>query len=449
MKNKILTKLIGLGLVSVLVSGQLIGCGDKTTNNDDMAGSFNTEVQEKSEEIPKEEEAEEKEVEEVKEDELQADEEEESESGSEEEDMKVDISVQAADLAIDVLKSNDDKNKLISPLSVMMAMGMAANGAAGDTRSELFDSLSISDEELFNKAMKQYVKAAGKEDSELKVANGIWANSDVSVNSKFEKKMGENYGAKIEAKEFDASTAEEINNFVNDNTDGQIEKLFDEVPFDASVILVDALSFEGKWKEPFENSDILTGMTFTAEDGNVSEVTMLKGKRDELIELDDAVGFILPYKGGKYTFAALLPQEGQSVSEFIGSIDGKKLTDALNNPLEAEVKFFLPEFSFDYNLELADFFMGKGAKKAFSADADFSEMLGENSGYSISSVLHKTHITLDRAGTKAAAATDVMVVGSALDMNSVEIYLDRPFVYMILDSQTNTPVFMGVCDEIK
>ena len=410
MKNRILTKLIGLGLVSSLISGQLLGCAGNASGN----------VENQS-----------------------------NETKLEDNDMKMNISAQAADLAIEVLKSNDEKNKLISPLSVMMAMGMAANGAEGDTRSELFGALSIGDEDSFNKAMKKYVKASGEEDSQLKVANGIWANADVSVEKKYEKEMEESFGARVKAGKFDSATLDDINGFVDKNTDGQIKKLYTELPSDASVILVDALSFQGKWEEPYEDYDLAPDSDFTSEDGSVSKVTMLTGKNHELIEVEGAKGFILPYEGGEYTFAALLPKEGQSVDKLLKKLDGEKLTKALNNPSDKTVHYKLPEFSFDYDLELSDFFMEKGAKKAFSGEADFSKMLGKSSGYFLSSVYHKTHITLDREGTRAAAATGVMTLGAPLELEYEEVNLDRPFVYMILDAKTNTPVFMGVCDEIK
>ena len=62
----------------------------------------------------------------------------------------------------------------------------------------------------------------------------------------------------------------------------------------------------------------------------------------------------------------------------------------------------------------------------------------------ISRVLHKTFISVGEKGTKTGAATVVEAnCGSAMPREPKEVYLDRPFVYMLIDCENNIPFFIG------
>ena len=113
----------------------------------------------------------------------------------------------------------------------------------------------------------------------------------------------------------------------------------------------------------------------------------------------------------------------------------------------------MPEFTNDYEVGLGDLLSDLGMEDAFDEDnADFSLMAQiPGSNIFISKVIHKTHIEVDRNGTRAAAATAVMMDEAACaDIDPiVNVYLDRPFIYMIVDTETGTPVFMGTVNSVN
>ena len=245
-------------------------------------------------------------------------------------------------------------------------------------------------------------------------------------------------------------TLSDVNQFVYDNTDGMIDKIIDSVPSLSNMILVDALSFEGKWDKAFEDEDIDENGTFTLEEGSSKTVTMLNGKAGEYFEVSGGCGFIYPYKGDRYSFAAILPEEGTKMQDFISNVSGEEIVDSMKNCEYTRVVFSIPEFTFDCSMELSDTFREMGANRVFTGDADFSNMLTENGKYSIDSILHKTHIELNREGTKAAAVTGMVLNSAGPGKADVkQVISDRPFIYMIIDNETKTPIFMGHADNIE
>lgn len=167
--------------------------------------------------------------------------------------------------------------------------------------------------------------------------------------------------------------------------------------------------------------------------------------------LDDgkATGFIKPYKNG-YSFAALLPNEDISLSDYVASMSGKAFVDTVKNARDVPVETAIPKFSYDYDIEMSSALKALGMTLPFeAAEADFSALgHSDSSNIFISRILHKAYIAVDEKGTKAGAAT---AVETNLMSDTVGIYrvtLDRPFVYTIIDDATGLPVFIGAVTDI-
>lgn len=173
---------------------------------------------------------------------------------------------------------------------------------------------------------------------------------------------------------------------------------------------------------------------------------MMSSTETTYLENDDMTGFIKHYKGNNFSFVAMLPKD--DIESFISSLDGEKIQEILENKRTNTVYCKMPKFSYDYGVELNDILISMGMPDAFDREkADFSK-LSDFPQY-ISQVLHKTHITVDELGTKAGAVTAITNCGSAMPNDPKEVVLDRPFFYMITDTATNLPIFMGVLTEVK
>lgn len=365
----------------------------------------------------------------------------------------------AADFSIELFKNsvNDavksGENVLISPESVMTALAMTANGASGDTLAEMEQVLSggsgISIDELNQYMLDYNAGLTEAEDVTFHIANSIWMrDSDIiNVNQDFLQTDKNYYDADAFTRPFDISTVDEINGWVNDNTDGMIDTLLDEIPPEVVMYLINAVAFEGEWETVYEDYQIDEAGEFTGASGTKEVVTMLHSTENVYIEDKHATGFVKPYNGGQYAFMAILPEEDMALSDYIAQMDGSDFISMYNNRSYEEVIAELPEFTYEYEKELSDTLIGMGMGSAFEKNADFSRMAETDTGMLfISRIMHKTFIEVDRAGTRAAAVTSIEMANdsaSIVEEPPKTVILDRPFVYAIIDTDTGLPVFIG------
>ena len=370
-----------------------------------------------------------------------------------------DLSSQNADVtdfAIRLFKASNEngKNTLISPLSVLCALAMTANGAEEETLAQMEEVLGMTTDEL-NLYLYSYMKNLPQGDKyKLSLANSIWFTEDerFTVNQDFLQTNADYYGADIYKAPFDKQTLKDINNWVKQNTDEMIPEILDQIPSEAIMYLVNALAFEAEWSEIYEKHQVKDG-EFTKEDGSKQDVKFMYGSEGTYLEDEKATGFMKRYKGGKYAFVAMLPNEGVSVSEYIASLDGESLNALLANPQYATVHTSIPKFETEYKVEMSEILKSMGMTEAFDMyNADF-EGLGTSTDGNIyiSRVLHKTFISVGEKGTRAGAATIVeMKDGAAAEPTEPkEVYLDRPFVYMLVDCENNIPFFIGTMMDVN
>ena len=347
-------------------------------------------------------------------------------------------------------QSAGEKNVLISPASILSALGMTANGAKGETLAQMEAVFGLSAEEL-NAALSAALPA---DDGVLSRANAIWFNDreGLHIEESFLQANADGCGAGVYSAPFDSNTCKEINRWVSEHTKGMIPSILDNVPEDAIMYLVNALAFDGEWLSPYD-ANCTTDGTFTKEDGTTRTVPFMHGDEYAYLAGEKVTGFLKDYKDSGYAFAALLPEEGISVTEALDSLTGESLTAMLNNVSEEEVITALPKFTVDYDAGLELLLPALGMTEAFDPVlADFTGIGTSDLGnLYISRVLHKTHLSVDELGTKAAAATVVEMTEGAVELEEPpkEVILDRPFIYMIVDRESGLPVFMGTAMEIE
>ena len=216
------------------------------------------------------------------------------------------------------------------------------------------------------------------------------------------------------------------------------------------MYLLNALSFDGKWEEKYKKEQI-HDRTFTAYDGSIQTVKMMYSQENRYIEDENTTGFTKDYKGGNYRFVALLPDENTDIIDYVKNLTGEKLTNLLNTQ-SCTVDVGIPQFESNYDAEMKDILTEMGLGSFFDpATADFSKLGSAQYNLYVSSVIHKTTLTLDDNGTKAAAITLVSQDEGAavLPEDLKTVILDRPFVYMIVESQTDIPVFIGTVMTIE
>lgn len=368
-----------------------------------------------------------------------------------------------ADYSVDLFKKStagdmqSGKNVLISPESVLNALAMTANGADGETLAEMERVMSgdagIPIDELNAYMLTYNEDLENQEGVTFHNANSIWIRDDadkIRVNDEFLQTDKNYYDAEVFLRSFDDSTVGEINDWVNDKTNGMIQKLVNTISQEEMLYLINAIAFEGEWETPYEDAQIYEDGIFTDARGQQERVTMLSSTENIYVGDGQASGFIKNYKGGKYAFMALLPNPNISLADYAAGMTGEKFIDMYQNRSYEDVVVELPEFSYEYEKKLGNTLSDMGMARAFAEDADFSKMAETAKGkLFINEVIHKTFIQVDRHGTKAAAVTSIAMETCGISEPPKTVILDRPFVYAIVDTATGLPIFIGAVNTVS
>ncbi len=352
-----------------------------------------------------------------------------------------------------VAREEADANVALSPLSASFALGMALNGA----RDETFDAMAatlglegLSLEEI-DASYRDLVELLVTLDPavETAVANSLWYDQAFPLAGTFEADLQEYFGARVEAVDFaDPGTVDLMNDWVDAETNGRIEKLLEELRPEEVMFLINALYFKAPWVHAFDPDDTAPA-PFRRADGMEVSVEMMT--REGGFRVAPGDGFVLldlPYGGGAYSMTLLLPEPDRSLGEIVAGLDLAGWSAAVADLTDAadDARIHLPRFRMEYDVEpLEDALKAMGMAVAFDEHAaDFLDMVepGATLGGNlyITRVVQKTFIEVNEEGTEAAAATGVGIGPTSAPPT---YRLDRPFLFAIREGLSGTILFMG------
>jgi serpin B len=351
----------------------------------------------------------------------------------------------------------ENGNLFCSPYSISMALAMTYAGARGETEQQMADTLCFTlpqnrlhpaSNSLDMELKERGEGAKGKDDEgfRLHIVNAIWGQKDYQFLPTFLDVLAENYGAGLRTLDF-ANAPEEsrltINNWVSEQTEGRIEDLIPQGLIDilTRLVLTNAIYFNAAWQYPFDESVTKDDQFYLLDGAEVTVPMMSQTESFGYAEGSDYQAVELPYDGSELSMVIFLPQDGH-FEAFEEALDAKQ-ADAIVNALEQrQVALTMPKFEFESALRLKKTLMAMGMPVAFSEGADFSGMTGGRDLF-ISEVVHKAFVSVDEAGTEAAAATAVIMKLTAMPVAPVEVTVNRPFIFLIRDIETGTILFLG------
>jgi serpin B len=354
-----------------------------------------------------------------------------------------------ANFSLDLFSAtlSENENSLISPISVLFALAMTANGADGNTLSQIEqvigDGMLISELNAYLYSFARNLNSQPKE--HLSISNSIWfKNWGFTPNRNFLQTNANYYGADAFAAPFDEQTVNDINLWISKATDGLIEEMLKYIPEEAVLYLINTILFDAEWAEIYDEKSVIRGQ-FTNNNNKIQTADFMHSKENLFIKGNNVTGFIKPYYDNNYSFVAILPDEDINIHDFVTTLSGEVFLDLIKNARLALVRAALPKFDYEYEVLMNDMLIAMGMEDAFCEDtANLSRMGSWIYGdLWISKVLHKANIAVDERGTKAGAATVVEVSGPTSVPHYEFVILDRPFVYAIIDNSTNLPLFIG------
>jgi serpin B len=355
-------------------------------------------------------------------------------------------------------------NRFFSPYSISLALAMTYAGARGETAQQMGDTLhfSLPAERLhpaFN-AVDQALASRKDQDGEggqgadgkgfrLHVVNDVWGQKEYPFLPAFLDLLSANYGVGLRLVDFiqDPEGARQaINEYVAEQTGQRIRDLIPPGEIDelTRLVLTNAIYFNAAWKYPFEPSLTSPG-SFTRLDGSQTEVQMMQMPAHEILAYQAGDGYqvvALPYENDRLAMWLLVPNEGR-YAEFEAALDPARLESILVGAQYAAVRVSMPRFQMEDEFGLGDTLKQLGMPLAFDPDkADFSGISSQEKLF-ISEVLHKSFVKVDEAGTEAAAATAVIVEVASAPAETIDLTVDRPFIFLISDQPSGSVLFMG------
>jgi len=340
------------------------------------------------------------------------------------------------------------ENRMVSPLSVSLALSMTLNGAAGTTLDAMqkalgLDGLTVAEiNGIYSDLMAALVKADPT--VTMNIANSIWIRKDFPVLDSFVQTNQSYYQAEVSRLEFNAAALTTINNWVSDKTNGKIPTILKEISSNEIMFLINAIYFNGKWKYQFETAKTANEQ-FTCKDKSVVSVPMMKMENSFGYTVQQGYKAMkMPYGAEKFQMTLLLPDAGTTPDQLAAGLNPDKWS-ALNAALQTKTKIpvWIPKWKFSWNITLNDVLSKLGMAIAFdSNNANFSGINAQNQLF-LTTVIHKTYMDVNESGTEAAAVTSVGVGTTAMPVDPPAFYLTRPFLFFITEEDTGAILFAG------
>jgi len=342
-----------------------------------------------------------------------------------------------------------DANLLISPLSISIALGMASNGAAGETRAAMAKALEMTglSPTQVNGGLRDLKAALMAADPKVRlaIADSLWARKGITFKPEFLDVNRNFYDAAVATLDFaDPGSARTINGSVDKQTQGLIPDIIDaDTLRNLTMLLLDAVYFKGEWTEPFEKSDT-QDLPFTLLRGEKTVPLMSQSGEYRYMESDDFQAISLPYGNGRLEMVVFLPAKASSLAAFCEGLTPEQWNGWLGQMAERQGTIKLPRFTAKSDRKLNDVLSALGMGVAFRPGADFSAMSNETMWLDF--VRQKAYLKVDEEGTEAAAVTDVglmMAPPPPPPTKPFEMIVDHPFFLVIRDNGTGALLFMG------
>lgn len=335
----------------------------------------------------------------------------------------------------------DDWTGVYSPLSLQLALEILANGGNEETSAKLLDAVcpGLTREDVnasSAKLLSMLMKTEG-----FTVNNAIVVNNAYQLCDEFAKTGANYYRASVGALDFTDPQAalDELNGWIEQNTNGLVKELIDHVGLDTAIVILNALTLELKWATPFtamRELDEFKGLKGVESVGMIQKTEQLEFGKFEEGEMT-----LLPYAGGEYCMAVILPAEGVTPKEAVSALIGRT-----GECKEMGVFIKMPKVELNSKLNILEQAKDLGLEEALGGC--YSKLISDDS-VSITKVLQGASLSVTESGTIAAAATAVIgTKGASIARADVEMICDRPYAMVIYHIETGTVLFVSIVNDV-
>eukprot|EP00092_Neocalanus_flemingeri_P004701 GFUD01005066.1.p1 GENE.GFUD01005066.1~~GFUD01005066.1.p1 ORF type:complete len:432 (-),score=124.22 GFUD01005066.1:79-1374(-) len=367
---------------------------------------------------------------------------------------------------VHLARTSGEDNFVFSPLSLHSALTLLYLGTKDQSRTqeELGAAMGIvNNPELLKKSYKKVIDTY-KDQKSFLYGNHIWVGKGFSLKEDYKALVSRQFGSElsnIDFSKFDA--VEEVNQWISNMTNNKIQNMVDSFSPSTKMFLANALYFNEKWLEPFDDTDYEGNVieeNFDTGAGKV-KVPMVHQISSKIIYGEIKNGNVdvevvtIPYENDNFEMQIILPKKAKGLHFLENEMDLKEAQDikssfnlfkALKNETFEyieDVSLKMPKFKVKSKFDAAEALKRLGAQEVFTSGAELDK-IAEGGPLGVGKIVHEAVVEVTKEGTEGAAATGIeIVLFSASFGLQKNIVLDRPFIFIVQDRVNNIPVLVG------
>lgn len=343
-----------------------------------------------------------------------------------------------------------ETNYFLSPLSVGIALGMTLNGADGETKQGILNTIqfgSLTETEV-NKGYADLISLLSGMDRtvNLNLANSVWYRNTLSVKPTFKSIIDKDYSGTVQGLDFTSPAAKDvINSWIEDKTHNKIKDVIQEINPDLVMFLINAIYFKGDWAYQFDKTKTKDD-AFYLENGTAIQTPMMQAeKMNASTYVREKFSLInIPFGNKQFEFSVLLPHDSYKTEDIISELNAESFNEWTSQAHQQTIQLRMPRFKMKWNKILNDDLATMGMKQAFmQGGAEFPHFFENPLNLYIGFVDHHAFLEVNETGAEAAAVTVVGVVSTSVPSEPPVISINKPFVFLIREKHSGAILFMG------
>jgi serine protease inhibitor len=345
---------------------------------------------------------------------------------------------------------NNESNYFLSPLSVGITLGMTLNGAEGETKQGILNTIqfgNLTDNEV-NKGYADLVNLLSGMDRTVKmnIANSVWYRNTLTVKPTFKSIIESDYSGTVQGLNFDLPDSKNvINNWVEDKTNNKIKDVIQNINPNLVMFLINAIYFKGDWAYQFDKAKTRSD-NFYLDGGQVIQTEMMVAEKVNVSTfLHEKFSLInIPFGNKQFEFSVLLPNSQNTTEEILPELQTEALTDWISRANEQTVELRMPKFKMKWKKTLNEDLSILGMEQSFNqVAAEFPNFFENPLNLYIDFVDHHSFLEVNETGAEAAAVTVVGIGVTSIGAGPPVIAINKPFVFLIREKHSGAILFMG------
>ena len=346
------------------------------------------------------------------------------------------------------LQTEQNENKIWSPVNAYIGLAMTAELTEGETRLQILDLFGVENTDELRKQVSAVWESVYKDNSNeiCVLANSLWLENGLKYNKDAMNVLGYHYYASVYQGDLGSNQMnKDIAAWIDNNTGKFLKDSTKNIALSSDTImaLYSTLYFQARWSQEFSKENTGEGM-FYMPDGEIQTIYM--NKKEAMMDYYWGENFsaVNMYLQNGCDMWFILPDEGMTVEDVLnnGTYMEMLLSNKWENSKFMQVNFSVPKFDVSSTMDLSVGLREMGMTNVFDPfEANFSNLTWDSPIW-LAGANQSVRVQIDEEGVKAATYIEIPGAGSAEPPSEIiDFILNRPFLFVITNE--NIPLFVG------